>query len=374
MKKGFYIALLRILAPVLAIVLSALISSIVILSIGKSPLQVFYTMFKFSLSRMDSVAIILYNATPLIFSGLAVSVGFRMGLFNIGVEGQYLIGAFFAALAGFSIKGLPAAIHLPLVILCGAVGGMLWAFIPIFLKVKRGVHEVISTIMLNYISYSLIHYLIADLFIDRSQKLIQGLGSILARTPKLSPSAMMPKLHGFLGLFGLQLPRHVYLNWFFPLGILTAALIYYLLMYTPFGFELRAVGQNREAARTAGISPERVYIIGFLLSGALAGLVGLSDLLSYFGYMDMDFPRNYGFDGIAVALIAQNNPFGIIFSAILFGFLKRGAEGIQTLLGVPRETISILQALMIMSIVVITKIMNDYIKRLEKKEEVRLCS
>lgn len=374
MKKRYYIVMLRILAPVLAIVLSALISSAVILAIGKSPLQVFYTIFKFSLSRLDSVAIILYNATPLIFSGLAVSIGFRMGLFNIGVEGQYLIGAFFAALAGFAIKGLPVFVHLPLVILCGALGGMLWSFIPIYLKVKRGVHEVISTIMLNYISYSLIHYLIADVFLDRSQKLIEGLGGILARTPKLPPSALMPKLHGFLGLFGIQLPRHVYLNWFFPLGLLMAYLIYYLLMHTPFGFEIRAVGQNPEAARTAGIKPERVYMAGFLLSGAVAGLVGLSDLLSYFGYMDLDFPRSYGFDGIAVALIGQNNPFGIVLSAILFGFLKRGAEGIQTQLNVPMDTIVILQAVMIMSIVVITKVMNDYIKRLERKESVEICS
>ncbi|MCG0275177.1 MAG: ABC transporter permease [Thermosediminibacteraceae bacterium] len=365
--------MLRILAPVLAIVLSALISSAVILAIGKSPLQVFYTIFKFSLSRLDSIAIILYNATPLIFSGLAVSIGFRMGLFNIGVEGQYLIGAFFAALAGFAIKGLPVFVHLPLVILCGALGGMLWSFIPIYLKVKRGVHEVISTIMLNYISYSLIHYLIADVFLDRSQKLVEGLGGILTRTPKLPPSALMPKLHVFLGLFGIQLPRHVYLNWFFPLGLLMAYLIYYLLMHTPFGFEIRSVGQNPEAARTAGIKPERVYMAGFLLSGAVAGLVGLSDLLSYFGYMDLDFPRNYGFDGIAVALIGQNNPLGIVLSAILFGFLKRGAEGIQTQLNVPMDTIVILQAVMIMSIVVITKVMNDYIKRLERKESV-ICS
>ncbi|TYP56104.1 ABC transporter permease [Thermosediminibacter litoriperuensis] len=374
MKRKYLITVMRILAPVLAIVLSAFISSIVILAIGKSPWQVFYTIFRFSLSRLDSVAIILYNATPLIFSGLAVSLGFRMGLFNIGVEGQYLIGAFFAALAGFTLKGLPAVIHLPLVILCGALGGMLWSFIPIYLKVKRGVHEVISTIMLNYISYSLIHYLIADVFMDRTQKLLDGLGSMLARTPKLPPSALMPKLHGLLGLFGIELPRHVYLNWFFPLGLLMAGLTYYLLMYTPFGFELRAVGQNQEAARTAGIKPERVYMVGFLLSGAVAGLVGLSDLLSYFGYMDLDFPRNYGFDGIAVALIGQNNPFGIIVSAMLFGFLKRGAEGIQTLLNVPMDTIVILQAVMIMSIVVITKVMNDYIKRLEKKEDVRVCS
>jgi ABC-type uncharacterized transport system permease subunit len=368
MKKDYKILALKILAPIVAIILAAFISSLIILAIDKDPLQVFYTMFKFSFSRRDSIAIILFNATPLIFSALAVSIGFKMGLFNIGIEGQYLMGTFLAALVGFSIKGLPAAIHLPLVILAGIVGGMIWSFIPIFLKVKRGVHEVISTIMLNYVSYSLIHYFIADVFKDKQQQLVEGLGSVLVRTPKLAASALIPKMHGFLALFGIQLPKHVYLNWFFPISVLLAVGIYYLIMHTPFGYELRAVGHNPEASRIAGINPSRIYFKGFILSGAVAGLVGLSDLLGYFKYMDLDFPRGYGFDGIAVALIAQNNPFGIIVSAILFGSLKRGSEGIQTLLKVPMDTIVILQSLMIIFIVVISKVINDYVKRLEKKE------
>ncbi|MDD4568800.1 MAG: ABC transporter permease [Tepidanaerobacteraceae bacterium] len=368
MKKDYKILALKILAPFVAIILAAFISSLIILAIDKDPLQVFYTMFKFSFKRIDSIAMILFNATPLIFSALAVSIGFKMGLFNIGIEGQYLIGTFMAALVGFSIKGLPAVIHLPLVILAGIVGGMIWSFIPIFLKVKRGVHEVISTIMLNYVAYSLIHFLIADVFRDRQQSLVEGLGSVLVRTPKLAASAVIPKMHGFLAFFGVQLPKHVYLNWFFPISVVLAAGIYYLIMRTPFGYELRAVGHNPEASCIAGINQGRIYFKGFLLSGAVAGLVGLSDLLGYFRYMDMDFPRGYGFDGIAVALIAQNNPFGIIASAILFGFLKRGSEGIQALLKVPMDTIVILQSLMIIFIVVITKIINDYVKRLEKRE------
>ncbi|KYO66498.1 ABC transporter permease [Thermovenabulum gondwanense] len=358
--KRINVLILKIISPVLAIVVAAFLSSLVILSIGKNPLEVFYTMFRFSFRRLDSVAIIFYNSTPLIFSGLAVSIGFRMGLFNIGIEGQYLIGTFLAALAGFSLKGIPAVIHIPLVILSGIIGGMLWAYLPVYLKIKRGVHEVISTIMLNYISYSLIHFLISEVFLDRSQKL-------LIRTPKLLSTALIPKLHGLLALFGVNLPKHVYLNWFFPLGILLAFAVYYMLYYTPFGFELRCVGQNPDASRTAGINPEKVFYKGFLLSGAIAGLVGLSDLMGYFGYMDLDFPRGYGFDGIAVALIGQNSPFGIIAASILFGFLKRGAEGIQTLLNVPMDTIVILQALMILSIVVINKVMNDYIRRIERK-------
>lgn len=368
MNRNWHIKLLKITAPVLAMLLAAFLSSLVILAIGKSPLAVFTTMFSFSFRRLDSIAIILHNATPLIFSGLAVSIGFHMGLFNIGVEGQYLMGAFVAALVGFAVKGLPQVIHLPLTILAGIAGGMVWSWLPIYLKVKRGVHEVISTIMFNYISYSLIHYFIADLFLDRSQKLVMGLGSLLMRMPKILPSALMPRLHGFAQLFGLTLPKHVYLNWFFPLACLLAGAVYYLLLGTPFGFELRSVGHNPEAARAAGIDPNKVYLKGFLLSGAIAGLVGLSDLLGFSGYMDLDFPRSYGFDGIAVALIARNNPYGIIFSAILFAFLKRGAEGVQTLLNVPMDTVVILQALMILSIVIINKVIEDYLKRLAQKE------
>lgn len=259
MKKNYKILTLKILAPFIAIFLAAFFSSFVILTINKSPLEVFYTMFKFSFRRLDSIAIILYNSTPLIFSGLAVAIAFRMGLFNIGVEGQYLIGTFLAAFVGFSLEGLPPFIHIPLLILSGMLGGMIWAYLPIYLKIRKGVHEVISTIMLNYIAYSLIHYLISEIFIDRSQKL-------LIRTPKLAPSALMPKLHGVLALFGIELPKHVYLNWFFVIAVLLAIAIYYIVYYTPFGFELRAVGQNPEASRTAGIDKEKVFYKGFLLS------------------------------------------------------------------------------------------------------------
>jgi len=367
MKKDLKIRLLEVFSPIFAFIIAVLLSSLIILAINKNPIEVFYTMFKFSFRRIDSIAIILYNATPLIFSGLAVSIGFRVGLFNIGVEGQYLIGAFCAALVGFAIKGLPSFIHLPLVILSAILGGMLWAIIPIYLKVKKGVHEVISTIMLNYISLSLIHYFIADLFLDRNQKVVLGLGSTLIRMPKIMPSALMPKMHGFLSLFGINLPNHVYLNWFFPIAIILSCVIYYVIWYTPFGYELRAVGFNPIASKVAGINPNSLYIKGFLLSGAVAGLVGLSDLLGYFGYMDLDFPKGYGFTGIAVALMGKNNPFGIILAAILFGFLNRGAEGIQTFLGVPMDTVVILQALVILSVVVVSEVMIRYIRYLDKK-------
>jgi len=368
MNKRFKIILLQLLTPIVAILFAIALSSILIVAIGKSPIEVYQTMIEFSLGRADSVGAILFNATPLIFSGLAVALSFKMGLFNIGVEGQYFIGAFFAAFVGFTLSGIPAFIHLPLAILAAMLGGVLWAFVPIYLKVRRGVHEVISTIMLNYIAYSLIHYFIADLFMDRNQKVPEGLGSPLIRTPHFAETALMPKLHGFLSFFGIDLPNYVYLNWFFVIGLLLAVGMYYLLWHAPFGYEIRAVGSNPKASEAAGINPNKEYFKGFLLSGAIAGLIGLSHLLSFYGYMDLDFPKNFGFNGIAVALMGNNNPFGIVLAALLFGFLNRGAEGVQTFMGVPMETIVIMQGIIILSVVVAANILGRYIKRLEKKE------
>ncbi len=368
MNKRIKILLLQMLTPLIAVLFAVLVSSLLILFIGKDPVEVFQTMIEFSFGRLDSIGAILFNATPLIFSGLSVAIGFRLGLFNIGVEGQYFIGALMAAVVGFSFSGLPMFIHLPLAIAAAMIGGALWSLVPIYLKLKRGVHEVISTIMLNYVAYSLIHYLITEVFMDHNQNIPEGMGSPIIRTPKFIDSVLIPKLHDLLSLFGIELPHYVYLNWFFILALVLAAGIYYLIARTPFGFQIRAVGSNPGAAEASGIKPDKVYLRGFLLSGAIAGLVGLSHLLCFYGYMDLDFPKSLGFNGIAVALMGNNNPFGIVVSAVLFGFLSRGAEGIQTFLGVPMEVVIIMQGIIILSVVVAANILGRYIRIWEKKE------
>ncbi len=358
--------LLELAAPLLALLFALLVGGIFLLAIGKDPLQVYLTMFRFNLSRLDSIGSILYKSTPLIFSGLAVAVGFRVGLFNIGVEGQYFIGALLASIVGFSLHGLPVWIHLPLVVLAGMLGGMLWAWLPIVLKLRRGAHEVITTIMMNHIAYALVLFFITSVFLDTEQEMVKGLGSPQVRMPKLLETARMPTMHGFLETLGIELPRHVYLNWFFPLGILLAVALFVMLWRAAYGYELRAVGGNPAAAETAGINTQRTMLSAFLLSGALAGLVGLSDLLGYFGYLDIDFPKGYGFTGIAVALLARNSMLGVILTAILFGFLRRGAEGVQAFEGVPMDTIVILEGVIILSIVVAVQIVNWYVRRQEK--------
>ncbi|HWR38973.1 MAG TPA: ABC transporter permease [Patescibacteria group bacterium] len=368
MDRKLKIRLLRLTAPVGAVLFAVLLSSVFLIAIDKNPLTVYLTMLAFGLGRMDSIAAILFNATPLIFSGLAVAISFKAGMFNIGVEGQYFIGAVCAAWVGFAMPGLPAVVHIPLTLLAAMTGGMLWALVPVYLKVKRGVHEVISTIMLNYVAYSLVHYLIADLFMDHNQKIPEGLGSALIRTPKFLESAMMPTIHAFMALWGVELPGYIYVNWFLMLALVVAAGVGYLLNRTPLGYELRAVGHNPLSAEAAGIRTETVYIKTFLLSGAIAGLTGLSHLLVFYEYMDLDFPKNFGFNGIAVALIGGNHPMGIVLAALLFGFLSRGAEGVQTILGVPMDAVVIMQGIIILSVVVVAGILGRYLRRLEKKE------
>jgi len=355
--------LLSLLGPVSALLISAVLGGLVMLAIGKNPLQVYAVMIQYNLGQLDSIGSIFYRATPLIFSGLAVAIGFKAGLFNIGVEGQYYLGAFLASWAGVYIKGLPVYVHLPLVILFGMAGGVIWAWLPIYLKVKRGAHEVITTIMMNSIASAVMLYLIHDVFMDQNQG---ALGVPRVRMPPVQPTARMPTMLGFLHMLGIDMPKYVALNWFLALAIVTAVAVYYILWRTPFGYEVRAVGQNPQAAEAAGINTRKIQYQAFLLSGALAGLVGLSDLLTFFGYLDIDFPKGYGFSGIAVALLANNNPFGIILSSLLFGFLERGGLGIQALAGVPREVTTILEGVVILTVVTVTAIIGRRVRAYER--------
>jgi len=361
--------LIQILTPFLAILFGALVASGIILAIGQNPLDVYALMLRFSLTRADSVAAILFRTTPLVFAGLAVALSFRANLWNIGVEGQYYVGAFSAALVGFTVRGLPAAIHLPLAILAGMAGGLLWALPPVVLNLRRGAHEVITTIMMNYIAQAVVLFLLADVFRDPTQ-----VGTPRVRTPEFDPAARIPLLRPLLGFFGLGIPEHSALNWFLPLGVVLCAAAAYWLARTRFGFEVRAVALNPLAAEAAGIRMSRVQLLMFLASGAVAGLVGLSDVLGFFGYFDIDFPKGLGFLGISVALLAKNNPVGIIPAALLLGLLDRGAQGVQVFAGIPREVITILQAIIILAIVVAYELLTRYVRQQRKHEAERIVA
>ncbi len=360
--------LLQLITPVLAIGFGALVASIIILAIGKNPLSVYAVMVSFGLTRTDSLISILFKATPLIFAALAVAVSFRAMLWNIGVEGQYYFGAFCAAYVGFAVRGLPIALHLPLAVLAAVLGGVAWAFVPIVLKLRRGAHEVITTIMMNYIASALILYLIADVFRDPSQ-----VGTPRVRTPEFLATARIPSIAPFLQMMGVDIPGIGRLNWLLLGGVVLCIGLAFVFARTRFGYEVRAVASNPEAAAAAGIRTQRVQFLMFLLSGGIAGLVGLNDVLGFYGYLDIDFPKGLGFLGISVALVARNNPVGIILAALLFGFLDRGAQGVQFFSEVPKEVIVILQGLIILAIVVAYELLTRYVRTQRKHEAEHLA-
>lgn len=355
--------LLQAAAPVLAIGFGMLISSIIILAIGRNPLEVFGVMVRFSLTRTDSLFSILFKSTPLILAGLAVAMSFRVNLFNIGVEGQYYMGAFAAAFVGFTLRGLPAGIHLPLALLAAMAGGMLWGLVPILLKIRRGAHEVITTIMMNYIASALILYLIADVFRDPAQA-----GTPRVRTPDVAAAARIPSLAPVFNRLGFTGSDVQKLNALLLIGLALCIVLAYVLARTRFGYEVRAVAANPGAAEAAGIANRRVEFWMFMLSAAIAGLIGLNDILGFFGYLDIDFPKGLGFLGISIALLARNNPLGVILAALLFGFLDRGAQGVQFFARIPKETIVIMQAIIILAIVVAYELMTRYIRMQRKRE------
>ena len=271
----------------------------------------------------------LVASTPYIFGGLAVALGFRAGLFNIGVEGQLFVGAIFSAFVGFSVKGLPAIIHIPLALLAGMVGGGIWGFIPGWLKAKTGGHEVINTIMMNYIAFRLSDWLLSGP--------MKRPGSFNPVSPTIEPSAMLPRF--------FQEPIRFHLGFF--IALFFAWLVYWFLFKTRWGFDLRTVGANPNAARYAGMSVTASMVIAMTLSGALAGLAGTNEVLGVNHNLAMAFSSGYGFDSIALALLGKSHPVGVILAALLFGTLRNGATRMQLAAGIPVDIISVLQAMIL---------------------------
>ncbi|HYN70027.1 MAG TPA: ABC transporter permease [Candidatus Eisenbacteria bacterium] len=272
----------------------------------------------------------LLSATPLIFTGLAVALGFQCGLFNIGAEGQLFVGAAAGTFVGFAITGLPWFIHLPLTIGAGFLGGALWGFIPGFLKARTGAHEVIVTIMLNYIAYRLVDFILKLPGYQR-----EGRSDPISKVTEAS--AWYPPL-----VEGLRA------NWGFALGLVAAMALSWLLFRSTKGFELRAVGLNAFAARYAGMSIASATILAMMLSGGLAGLAGTSVVLGVTKSLTSGISPGFGFDGIAIALIAGSRPRGVVLASLLFGALRAGSTPMQSTTGIPIDLVVIIQALVIM--------------------------
>ncbi len=270
----------------------------------------------------------LTTATPYIFAGLAVALGFRCGLFNIGAEGQFFIGALGAAFVGYSISGLPAFLHLPLALLGGALAGAVWGAVPGYLKARFGAHEVVNTIMMNWIAFRLSDWLLTGP--------MQAAG-FRPVTPNIKMTAALPRF--------FEDPLRF--NWGFILALVMAYVVYWLLFKTTIGFEIRAVGANPDGAKYAGINVVRNFVLVMTLSGALAGLAGTAQVLGVDHWVGQGFSAGYGFDSIALALLGKSHPLGVVLAALLFGFLRSGATRMQSLAGIPIDIISIIQGLVI---------------------------
>ena len=294
----------------------------------------------------------LVVSTPYIFAGLAVAVGFRSGLFNIGVEGQLFIGAAAATFVGYAVKGLPAIIHLPLALLAGAAGGALWGFIPGLLKAKTGAHEVINTIMLNWIAFRLTDWLLAG----PMQRPTSGGMPI---TPEVEASAMLPQF------FGAPIRFHLG----FLIALLVAWLMWFLLFKTTWGFNLRTVGANPNAAKYGGMDIVRSTVIAMSLSGALAGLAGANQVLGVTHSMAMGLSSGYGYDSIALALLGNSSPLGVVLASLLFGFLRNGATQMMVATKIPIDIISIIQAFIIVFIAAPALIRAIFRIKAEKADE-----
>lgn len=289
----------------------------------------------------------LVTSTPYILTGLSVAIGFRAGLFNIGAEGQFFIGALCSAYVGYSIVGLPAFIHLPLALLAGAAGGALWGAIPGYLKAKFGAHEVVNTIMMNWIAFRL-----SDWLLTGPMK-ASGFRPV---TPNVEHTAELPRFFADPLRF----------NWGFILALAMAVLIWWLLFKTTIGFELRSVGNNPDGAKYAGMSITRNIVLVMTLAGGLAGLAGSAQVLGVDRWVGQGFSAGYGFDSIALALLGKSHPFGVVLAALLFGFLRSGATRMQSMAGIPIDIISVIQGLVI--IFVAAPAIIRWIYRLKEKD------
>jgi ABC-type uncharacterized transport system permease subunit len=342
--------LLVLVAPVIAILFAGVLVTVILSLSGASPAAVIPEVLAFG-TTPQSLVNVANKATTYYMAGLAAAVGFRMLLFNIGIDGQYRLGVFVAAVVGASVT-LPKVLHIGLIVLVAMTVGALWAGIAGYLKVRRGVSEVISTIMLNAIATGLIAYMLNP---NRLAERVQGSNNI--RTPLIPESGWLPSFNvAGQEMFG-----------FVPIAILLGIGYSVLLNRTRFGFELRASGMSQRAALVSGVDSRRMILVTMLMSGAIAGLAGVPQLLGSSYRFGLDFPAGYGFTGLAIALLGRNHPVGVAFGSLLWAWLERSAQMFD-LLGVSREIITIMQATIVLTVVVAY----EFTRRINVRRQQRL--
>lgn len=327
-------SLFQFFQPIFSVILGLSLGLLITYVAGESPWNVFQILINSAFGSRYDLGMTLFYATPLIFTGLSVAVAFHAGLFNIGGEGQLEVGALATAAVGICLAGVPFPLAPLLGILGGICGGALWGFIPGWLRARRGSHEVINTIMLNFISAGLCSWV--TLYV------LKNPDSQNPETASVGAGYMIPQLK-FLG----EAPVSVAIL----LALLAAVFVWFLLWKTSLGFELRAVGQNEVAAKAVGIDVGKIRILAMVIAGGLAGLVGVSEVLGNAGRFKMGMSPGYGFTGIAVALLGRNRPFGVVVAALLFGALHKGTSDLDfETENVTRDLSLILQSMVILCV------------------------
>lgn len=368
-KKFDYYTILEKITPLIAVIFALLVGAIVIKLIGEDPIFVYKTLFSNAIGNRDGWGNVLFRATPLIFTGLTVAFAFRCGLFNIGGEGQMYIGSFLATWVGFTFANLPALLLIPLCILSAATGGALWAAVPGILKAKTGVHEVIVTIMMNWIASSLTFFLVLKFKAPPTAAMITaGVKQMIPHTNEIAEAARLPRLYTIFKFLNIDFPSYNQINISFFIAIGAAILAYYILWKTNLGYEIRAVGYSPLAAEYGGISVGKNIILAMMISGAFAGLVATNEVMGFKYRWRQELFTGLGFNGIAVALLGKNHPFGVVLSAILFGILNYGGAivNIYTAGRIPRELIMVLQAVIVIFVVISDEVVKRIIRQRRK--------
>ena len=328
------------LLPLINLVVALVLSGAIVRLLGESPWTALKLMSAGSLGSQEGIGYTLYYATNFIFTGLAVAVAYHAGLFNIGAEGQAYVGGLGVGLVALWLGGSHPLVVLPLSILAGAVFGAAWAFLPAWLQARRGSHIVITTIMFNFIASALMTYLLVNVLIKPGQQ--------SPESREFGPGAIMPAASDLLGRLGITFAASP-LNLSFVLALVAAAGVWVFIWQTRWGYALRVAGENAAAAVYAGIAPSRIMIGSMLLSGALAGCLGLNELLGSQHRILIDFPGGAGFVGIAVALMGRNHPAGIVIASVLFGALYQGGSQLSfDLPKINRDMVVVIQGLVIL--------------------------
>jgi simple sugar transport system permease protein len=339
----------ELLFPLIAVAAAFVIGGVIVLAIGDNPIKVYRLLVSSAFGLFDALGnftfdnwgYTLFQTTPLVFTGLAVALAFKCGLLNIGAEGQLYIGAFAAAWIGITFANFPGLALIPMAMIAAMLAGAVWGAIPGLLKARFGSHEVINTIMMNFIAVGLISYL--------TQNFYKAQGDPIMQTVPIADQARIARFSTLLNPLGVNFPQRIPLNISFLLALLVAFLVWVFLWRTKWGYEIRAVGSNPAAAEYGGVSVRKQIVLAMALSGALAGMVGVNEVLGYRYRYYHDFSPGYGFAGIAVALLGRSHPAGVVLAALLFGALNRGGLFVDIFTDeVSKDLVYVLQAVIIL--------------------------